>query len=72
MTRKDYILIASVIKSCRKHGEDDVEIASENRTIFYFARLLADKLSVDNPRFDRTKFLQACGCQTYSEMMENK
>ena len=46
MTRRDYILIANAL---RKSGED------------YFLALLnlADALEVDNPRFDRERFIEA-------------
>jgi hypothetical protein len=54
MTRKDYQLIASVLKNYQADGgvviERD-EIALE----------LAKVLKADNPRFDYAKFLGACG-----------
>lgn len=60
MTRKDYVLIAEVIKTqielSLKFGEDDARYGAEN-----IALDLASKLSQDNPRFDRSRFLQACG-----------
>lgn len=61
MTKKDYELIAAVITSVRdpdrrmrlghKHACDN--IANE------FARVLART----NPRFDRARFLKACGVE---------
>lgn len=47
MTRKDYIKIAAIIKA---RGAD-VDLAND------FADLLED----DNERFDRERFLTACG-----------
>lgn len=60
MTRKDYVLIAEVIKTqielSLKFGEDDSRYGAEN-----IAYDMASKLSQDNPRFDRGRFLVACG-----------
>jgi hypothetical protein len=60
MTRKDYVMIAEVIKTqielSLKFGEDDSRYGAEN-----IALDLATKLSEDNPRFDRARFLTACG-----------
>jgi len=50
MTRKDYQMIAEVF--ARSAGDDLAKILAEN---------LADKLEIDNPRFDRARFLTACG-----------
>jgi hypothetical protein len=50
MTRKDYQLIAEVF--ARSTGDDLAKILAEN---------LADKLEQDNPRFDKARFLTACG-----------
>lgn len=54
MTRKDYQLIAAVLKNFATDGrpvDDRDEIALE----------LAKALAADNPRFDYTKFLAASG-----------
>jgi hypothetical protein len=50
MTRKDYIMIAEVF--ARSAGDDLAKFLASN---------LADKLAEDNPRFDRARFLDACG-----------
>lgn len=50
MTRKDYVLIAAALR--------------EARTVAEAARLLADQLAQDNPRFDRERFLKAAGVQS--------
>jgi len=56
MTRKDYILIAKAMKESRetekKRNEPVVDSA---------AHTLASYLACDNPRFDRQRFLRACG-----------
>lgn len=50
MTRKDYQLIAEVF--ARSAGDDLAKLIALN---------LADKLAEDNPRFDKARFLTACG-----------
>jgi hypothetical protein len=59
MTRKDYVLLADVINTARK-----VVIVGEGTTLVSVAHLantLATELEIDNPRFDRHRFLVACG-----------
>lgn len=51
MTRKDYELIARTLKAYGNGGESVEDIA----------KLLAHNLSLENPRFDRERFLEACG-----------
>jgi hypothetical protein len=54
MTRKDYVMIADAIKAQYKpHNDPD--------TIQEIALGLADLLEGDNARFDRARFLSACG-----------
>lgn len=56
MTRKDYVMIAEVINR-------NTVLLSESAFID-FARMaedLATELQNDNPRFDRARFLTACG-----------
>lgn len=55
MTKKDYELIARVIQE--NEGDD---LRSHN----YLVGSLAYAFEQDNPRFDRNKFLQACGIET--------
>jgi hypothetical protein len=53
MTRKDYVLIADVIKNLDECIDSDgLEALADN---------MADALESDNPRFDRARFLDACG-----------
>lgn len=61
MTKKHYELIASVINgaviSASEYGnEDDIAFIKES-----VAEPMADALEKDNPKFDRAKFLEACG-----------
>ena len=48
MTRKDFILIAEVIKKSRIKNK------------IYLAGLFADYLIYTNPMFDRNRFINAC------------
>ena len=52
MTRKDYVMIADVIATSW-HGSQDLKES--------LAYNMADALEADNPRFDRARFLVACG-----------
>jgi hypothetical protein len=58
MTRKDYVLIADTLANLMSDfnngGEDFVSLS-------LVAQELADTLEADNPRFDRERFLTACG-----------
>lgn len=58
MTRKDYQLISEVFARFGKIQQLDQSI---NWTGADLARNLADALQADNPRFDRARFLTACG-----------
>ena len=54
MTRRDYVAIAAAIKDAGERFNMDG--AGQ-----YIASRLADMLVRDNPRFDRKRFLIACG-----------
>jgi hypothetical protein len=57
MTRKDYNLIAGVFSGI-------AEVIDINETVGAdLARRLADEFEQDNPRFDRARFLAACGVE---------
>ena len=59
MTRKDYVAIAAGIAAAKaKYAKDCVP---EHAALYVAAQMLAATLAADNPRFDRAKFLQACG-----------
>ena len=51
MTRKDYIIIAEAIKKAEQESQSKTTVAY----------VLADALQKDNNRFDRARFLIACG-----------
>ena len=55
MTRKDYELIAKVFKKFPRYTD---ELALN---IEVLATELGKALEQDNPRFDRARFLDACG-----------
>lgn len=59
MTRKDYLLIAEAIQSARLTTKPGDANAAADIVAVEFARLLA----ADNPRFDRERFLTACGVE---------
>lgn len=59
MTKKDYIAIAKVISDERNHPASGSKAAQV--TCDRLAHRFADMLASDNPRFDRARFLQACG-----------
>ena len=54
MTRKDYNLIAEVLSYSLNAIIDDMALEA-------LASNFADELALDNPRFDRARFLAACG-----------
>ena len=53
MTRKDYVVIAEVIKNLDEVIDSyALEVLADN---------MADALESENSRFDRSRFLSACG-----------
>jgi len=60
MTRKDYVLIAEAICNTRTKADFQGK-AGDEATIQEVARSMAQLLEYDNPRFDRNRFLVACG-----------
>jgi hypothetical protein len=67
MTRKDYELIAaSVRRSLQAHGignKSTRAVAGGDKALRLVAVDLAASLEHENPRFDRARFLSACGVQ---------
>ena len=62
MTKKDYIAIAAVIRDGALINLEtlrDVEVNGQTRR--QIAGTMANMLSRDNDRFDRERFLKACG-----------
>lgn len=64
MTKRDYEAIAAIIKE-RREAAGKAKSGPTRLTIRFtaaaIARLLADYFASANPRFDRNKFLEACG-----------
>lgn len=58
MTRKDYVAIADALHTVK---ESTVEILGAYSTVKLCAIKIADKLQDDNERFDRGRFMRACG-----------
>ena len=61
MTRKDYVMIAEVIKGAINY---EAEFNNNPEGAEAFKKLsiaLGSKFWLDNPRFDRHRFLVACG-----------
>lgn len=58
MTRKDYELIAAAVRESvtARGAPPDAYVA-----VAYLAHVLAASLRADNPRFDKARFLKACG-----------
>lgn len=60
MTKRDYELIASVLRAERESHADDLH-PEARRAIAKLANKLAWKLASVKPTFDREIFLQECG-----------
>jgi hypothetical protein len=60
MTRKDYELIAGAIANLRGQQLDGGALTNPP-TLREVASELATELATTNPRFDRARFLTACG-----------
>jgi hypothetical protein len=65
MTRKDYVLIAVALRDtllidCPTEEFLNGAIAARDSAVLR----VADALGRDNPRFDRERFLKACGVQS--------
>ena len=61
MTKKDYVAIpAAVHKAHTQHNGFNVSLRPV-QTMSLYAGNLADMLQQENPRFDRARFLEACG-----------
>ena len=65
MTRKDYVAIAAAISdgalvNCATQAEVQMQATVRSK----IARQLAEGMAADNPRFDRARFLKACGVQS--------
>lgn len=60
MTRKDYIAIAECFHEALADALDPIT----TKVVIGLAREIASVLQEDNSRFDRYKFLSACGVES--------
>ena len=60
MTRKDYELLAESIRLTRNKADWQGQTIDES-TLSAVANTMAQLLEYENPRFDRGRFLAACG-----------
>ncbi len=62
MTKKDYVAIAQTIYAARCDiAEAALEGKQRNSVDYEIIQQLAEMLQKDNPRFNRQRFLAACG-----------
>lgn len=64
MTKKDYIKLAAALNETldyAKHGVREPLRDQAIMTVGYAAECIARTLKADNGRFDRDRFLTACG-----------
>ena len=67
MSKKDYILLVQALKDSKPEGfpqmTDDYKnfFAGKQTAWSHTCETLSIALQSDNPRFNRAKFLQACG-----------
>lgn len=66
MTRKDYVAIAAAFKRARDVAETNSAdyIAGWLEGLDEGALMIAQGMVADNPRYDRARFLAACGVQS--------
>ena len=60
MTRKDYVAVAARIRNILDGNSANGVVLGVSMT----AKALADVFALDNPRFDRERFLKAAGVQS--------
>lgn len=60
MTRKDYELIALALRDAREGCVSDAQRIANSMA----AQSIAQRLADENGRFDRERFLRACGVQS--------
>lgn len=64
MTRKDYVMIARVVKDQLDQVmtiENDQARVEARITLYDLADSLCGELKADNPRFETSRFMTACG-----------
>lgn len=57
MTRKDYVAIAAAIETAYRNAPG----GNGQAQIYALASAIADHMAADNARFDRERFMRACG-----------
>ena len=63
MTKKDYVRIAAVFRVYNTEAACEIPDCVGCLTMATLAERLADTLADDNPRFNRARFLKACGVE---------
>jgi hypothetical protein len=63
MSKKDYEAIARAIIEFNDDDERE-PIHTASGAVGYIAHQIADYCAIDNPRFDRDRFLKVCGVQS--------
>lgn len=61
MTSKDYVTIARVLRDTGILAPEPDQINEDRNSL---AQAFADELVKENPRFNRDKFLRACGVES--------
>lgn len=57
MSKKDYVMLASIVADCRAKLPEEAQITLDRDLVVPMSRALKR----DNPRFDYSRFLHACG-----------
>lgn len=60
MTKKDYELLAAAVRAALHEAGSNLSFESG---VIATAEKLADRLALDNQRFDRARFIAACGIE---------
>lgn len=58
MSRKDYVAVAEAIERTK---DDSHDVLDSYSVLKIAAQRVADVFAQDNPRFNRTRFMTACG-----------
>ena len=67
MSKKDYIALAAAIKASHLSQlptDSNAEFAVHLSTLLCVAETIASECAANNPKFDRQRFLAACGVQS--------
>lgn len=66
LSRKDYEMIAHVLRNTGYPDIDGREVSAIEDDRARLADAFASQLYMDNPRFDRERFIRACGVEVQS------